>query len=50
MKKLPDAFSVKKSTLPQEPKIYDLDTESKFINKNLTTLGRIFAILSSRKL
>ena len=31
-------------------KIYDLDTESKFINKNLTTLGRIFAILSNRKI
>jgi hypothetical protein len=30
-------------------KIYDLETESTFINKNLTTLGRIFAILSSRK-
>ena len=31
-------------------KIYDLETESKFINKNLTTLGRIFAILSNRKI
>ena len=33
-----------------EVKEYDLDTEGKFINKNLTTLGRIFAILSNRKL
>jgi len=28
-------------------KLYDLETESKFINKNLTTLGRIFGILSN---
>jgi len=28
-------------------KVYDLETESKFINKNLTTLGRIFTILSN---
>ena len=27
-----------------------IETESKFINKNLTTLGRIFSILSNRKL
>lgn len=31
-------------------KKFDLETESKFINKNLTTLGRIFSILSNRKL
>jgi len=31
-------------------KKYDLETESRFINKNLTTLGRIFCILSNRKL
>ena len=28
-------------------KVFDLETESKFINKNLTTLGRIFTILSN---
>jgi len=31
-------------------KLFDLETESKFINKNLTTLGRIFSIISNRKL
>jgi hypothetical protein len=31
-------------------KMYDVETEGKFINKNLTTLGRVFAILSNRKL
>lgn len=35
---------------PTPQKAYDLETESKFINKNLTTLGRVFAILSNRKL
>ena len=34
----------------KEIKEYDLETEGKHINKNLTTLGRIFAILSNRKL
>ena len=34
----------------REYKVQSLETESKFINKNLTTLGRIFAILSNRKL
>lgn len=38
------------SNLYQIPKLYDLDTESKHINKNLTTIGRIFGILSNRKL
>jgi len=33
----------------QDMKLFDLETESKFINKNLTTLGRIFSILSNRK-
>ena len=28
-------------------KMQDLETEAKFINKNLTTLGRIFSILSN---
>jgi hypothetical protein len=32
------------------PKNFSVETEAKFINKNLTTLGRIFAILSNRKL
>jgi len=35
---------------PKSGKVYDVETEAKFINKNLTTLGRIFAILSNRKL
>lgn len=40
------------SSNPREPstaglKMQDLDTEAKFINKNLTTLGRIFGILSN---
>jgi hypothetical protein len=39
-----------KLSICQEIKMYDLETESCFINKNLTTLGRIFAILASRKL
>jgi hypothetical protein len=34
----------------QAIKVFDLETESKFINKNLTTLGRVFGILSNRKL
>ena len=38
------------SNLYQIPKLYDLDTESKHINKNLTTIGRIFGILSNRTL
>jgi len=38
------------SHLYQIPKLYDLDTESKHINKNLTTIGRIFGILSNRTL
>lgn len=40
----------KESNLYQIPKLYDLETESKHINKNLTTLGRIFGILSNRTL
>ena len=38
------------SHLYQTPKLYNLDAESKCINKNLTTIGRIFAILSNRKM
>lgn len=55
------AFAHKENTKPQDngeensnlyqiPKLYDLDTESKHINKNLTTIGRIFGILSNRTL
>ena len=40
----------KLTTLQTATKRFDLETESKFINKNLTTLGRIFSILSNRKL
>jgi hypothetical protein len=29
---------------------HDVETEAKFINKNLTTLGRVFQILSNRKI
>lgn len=36
--------------ITSEHKLYDVETEGKFINKNLTTLGRVFAILSNRKL
>jgi len=31
-------------------KAFNVETEAKFINKNLTTLGRIFQILSNRKI
>ena len=30
--------------------MHDLETESKYINKNLTTLGRVLAILGNKKL
>ena len=36
--------------MTRDQKQYDVETEGRFINKNLTTLGRVFAILSKRKL
>ena len=40
-----------KSQKALEPiKTHDLETESKFINQNLTTLGRVLAILGNKKL
>lgn len=46
----PTTGTATQSLLEQVPKTYDLETESKFINKNLTTLGRVLAILANRKL
>ena len=45
-----DQLREQKAQSPYKVKSYDLETESKFINKNLTTLGRVFSILSNRKL
>jgi len=49
-KEKPEEDKESNSNMYSVPKLYNLDTESKFINKNLTTVGRIFGILSNRKL